>query len=563
MPRPAKQLGAALYRKGDWPGAIEAYGDAIRRAPDHFQAQFNLGLALLRHDEHEKAIEAFERAIQLGRDRDPGQEYVAEAPFQLALALDRKGDRSGAISAYGGAVECHPDHFQAQFHLGLALLRNGEGEEAIRPLERTIELGLARHPGHPHLFEAYLSLGQLYHHLGKPERSIDLLEKAVALNPDHPVAVLVLGHGYRLVGRLSEAVDTLRKAIALDGKDVDARYQLAWALTQIGRPEAVIEECRKLLELDEDHATAHLLLGRALLNCSQRDEAVEYCVKGWELGSRSADWPDAAGARRTVAAAYYELGRAFHFGLGREPDPDQAIAAYEKTIEFGATGEEYRNLAWIHAQRGDYPRVVSLLEQAHEIGSRWWCFSSANSVEDWRSIAERTDHFLALLDGRATSEDGIELRQAATLGYFRHRHVAAERLWRAAFAVQPAMADDPRRMNRYQAARAAALAGCGRGEGAAELDEEAREPLRLGAAEWLRAELAFVSSRIAEGDEASYHDLMEALGVWKNCQDLAAVREAPALEQWSKLEQDDWRELWAEVEELLGVLRESPASKHR
>ena len=535
--------------------AVEAARRAVTLKPSVHNYR-NLGRVRRVAGDPDGAIEAFREATR----RDPDE---AEAHYELGAVLRGEGDLRGSIDSYGEAIRCNPEHVDARYERGLAFAVLGEPGRADEEWRRLIGLCVEHFPRHPRLPDFYVAMGQILHARSRSEESIEWQGKALALAPRHPTALFELGHAYRLARRLDEAVGTLRRAVEVDGSNVAFRYQLATALLESRLFEAAIEECLRLLELDPDHATARLILCSAQLNLGRPDEAVEIGQKGWELGSRHPDWPDAAQARKVLAAAWYALGRAFQFGIDREPDPDRAIAAYERAIELHATGEEYRNLAWIHARRGDYSRVVACLEKSHEIGSSWWPFPSAGWLEDWRSIVERQERHLDLLDGRVISEDATELRRAATLGYYVDRHVASERLWREAFALRPELADDLPWMNRFQAARAAALAGCGQGEGAGELDDETREALRLAAAEWLREELRLISSRLGEDGEIARRLLAAALIEWRDCPELAAVREARELERWSPLERDDWRELWAEAAELLRKAGEPAEAKAR
>jgi hypothetical protein len=56
-------------------------------------------------------------------------------------------------------------------------------------------------------------------------------------------------------------------------------------------------------------------------------------------------------------------------------------------------------------------------------------------------------------------------------------------------AGEPGLAEDLNAQHRYNAARAAALAGCGAGEDAAHLTDSDRAGLRKQALDWLRADL--------------------------------------------------------------------------
>jgi Tfp pilus assembly protein PilF len=53
--------GLILDRKGDLPGAVDAYGQAARLVPDDANFGFNLGAALYKNDEFERAKEVLER----------------------------------------------------------------------------------------------------------------------------------------------------------------------------------------------------------------------------------------------------------------------------------------------------------------------------------------------------------------------------------------------------------------------------------------------------------------------------------------------------------------------
>src|SRR5262249_39612527 len=101
--------------------------------------------------------------------------------------------------------------------------------------------------------------------------------------------------------------------------------------------------------------------------------------------------------------------------------------------------------------------------------------------------------------------------------------------------------------HRYQAACAAALAGCGRGEDAAQLDDQERERLRSLARRWLRDELTLWTRQLANNRPI----LEKMLRRWQCDQDLAAVREPEPLAKLPPVEQQAWRQFWADVTRAL------------
>src|SRR5262249_14939687 len=127
----------------------------------------------------------------------------------------------------------------------------------------------------------------------------------------------------------------------------------------------------------------------------------------------------------------------------------------------------------------------------------------------------------AFLDGKYQPQDNDE--RLALLGacQFSNRTRAMAGLYAEAFAAAPALADDLGAGHRYQAARAAAQAGCGRGADATGLGEEERARLREQAQQWLRADLAARARALDGGSTATRGAVRMALTRWRDEPDLA------------------------------------------
>jgi hypothetical protein len=131
------------------------------------------------------------------------------------------------------------------------------------------------------------------------------------------------------------------------------------------------------------------------------------------------------------------------------------------------------------------------------------------------------------------------------------RPALAARLYGAVLTAVPARGDDRKAALRFRAARAAALAGCGRGNDDPRPDEAARAGLRKHAMEWLRADLSLWTKHLDPGTEAARGEVREALPRWKADPDLAGIRDAEALAKLPAEEQEAWRKLWSEVASLI------------
>ena len=124
---------------------------------------------------------------------------------------------------------------------------------------------------------------------------------------------------------------------------------------------------------------------------------------------------------------------------------------------------------------------------------------------------------------------------------------------RALFWLRPAdakLADDLNAQHRYNAAGAAALAGCGQGEGADKLDEKERTRLRQQALDWLHADLKAYRQLMDKAAGKVRGAVAQRLQHWLQDNDFAGVRGPEALARLSEAERQGWQKLWQEVEAL-------------
>jgi serine/threonine-protein kinase len=115
----------------------------------------------------------------------------------------------------------------------------------------------------------------------------------------------------------------------------------------------------------------------------------------------------------------------------------------------------------------------------------------------------------------------------------------------------PKFAEDVPASTRYNAACAAALAGCGRGKDAADLDDAKRARLRRQALTWLRLDLAWWGKSLDGGKPQSRALVRSRMRHWRSDDDLAVVRGKDALARIPAEERKEWERLWTEVDALI------------
>jgi serine/threonine protein kinase len=277
-------------------------------------------------------------------------------------------------------------------------------------------------------------------------------------------------------------------------------------------------------------------------------------------------------------AEYYEVLRLSKNLFGAEElgdllirlgNIDEAIAVYRKAIEAHVPRQPSLHCLLGHALRrkGLYEEALTQYRRGYVLSLKgnWsdlgWADQCARWIRQGERLREYDTKLSLVLEGKArpaNAEECLELARTSLL--YLKCNVAAARLFRQAFSEQPLLADNLEEQNRYDAARAAALAGCGQGKDADKLDAKERARLRQQALDWLRADLK--ACRQAMGKTAGkaspmiYQRIqrMASWSGWNGNKAFAGVREDKALAKLSETERKKWQELWKEVHQELAVL---------
>jgi len=109
----------ALYRAGDYAGAINAFNEAIQRKPDSVDNHFYLALAYDKVGDHGRAIKSFQECIRLKPDS-------AEAHCNLGFTFKDAGDFQNALTSFSQAILLRPNYTKAISNLGMIYVELGD-----------------------------------------------------------------------------------------------------------------------------------------------------------------------------------------------------------------------------------------------------------------------------------------------------------------------------------------------------------------------------------------------------------------------------------------------------
>ena len=220
--------GNDLMDRGDLAEAIETYRKLTTLAPQSGPAHRNLALALERDGKLSEALSVCGRAVEL--QSDDLEAYLIMA--RLLLRLERT-DR--AVSMYELAALAAPARSDVQASLAAALARQGRLEEAGAACQKAIELA-------PQNVGAYLNLGIIRSKRDDLEGAVEAYGKAVSIDPNSPEAFTNLGVGLSNLGMSEAAIEASSRAIELRPLDAELHYNHAMLLLLAGDLKAGFRE---------------------------------------------------------------------------------------------------------------------------------------------------------------------------------------------------------------------------------------------------------------------------------------------------------------------------------
>ncbi|NIS61517.1 MAG: tetratricopeptide repeat protein [Proteobacteria bacterium] len=161
--------------KGNWNKAIEFHERIIREKPDFALAHYHLGYAYGFKGEHDREIEQYEKAMQLGLKKF---DLFYNAGMAYAQHL---GDYDKALEIFKEAERIDPKNDEIHYALGLAYWFKEEESDAAREFLKAVNLN-------PRHIEAHALLGEIYARRGQYDFARAEWEMVLELDPHNEMA---------------------------------------------------------------------------------------------------------------------------------------------------------------------------------------------------------------------------------------------------------------------------------------------------------------------------------------------------------------------------------------
>jgi serine/threonine-protein kinase len=466
---------------------------------------------------------------------------AATPPSKTAAATPNPSRRYRLNEVDSKTIELAPEDTWAWIRRGHAYVRLDQCDKAIADFLKVIALDPKDNRRHFPTYGLGKALEREAELKGSLDEAIAEYRETIRLQPDNLGAHICLAEALSINGWLEEAVPAYREVLRLQKDQPNSRGMIRYLLVKTRRLDEAIAECREAIRLEPNNVELHESLITVLLEKGQLDEAIAECREALRVNKPDFEGfarnPRTRSTKRQQAKWYEDLvGGSLVRALGYNGKWDEAIAECRARVKMWEALEAGR----------EKDRASTLLR--------------------WAELMARLDQRLPrVLEGKDQLKDAAERLGFAQLCQmpYRKQHAAAARLYAEAFAADPKLAADPNQLHRYNAACAAALAGCRQGRDTAGLDDEERARLRRQALDWLRADREAWDRYLDKVPEKGRGLVANQLRHWLWDPDFAGVRGPEALAKLPEAEQQPWQQLWDDVADMLarGLGRTTPEKK--
>jgi eukaryotic-like serine/threonine-protein kinase len=526
--------------------------------------------------------------------RETGKPAEALQSLESALAIHRK-----LASDNPADTEIQSDLAKSHREIGLFLYWAGKPAEARQSLESALAIQQRLADENPtvtlfqgelaatHVNIGYVSpTGKGTEALQSYERGRAILQKLADDNPavtgfQNQLANSHNSIGYVLLnaGKPAEALKSLESARAIYQKLADdnpsvtmfvdglarSHVNIGVMLNESGKPAEALkshESARKVLQkladdnpsvawFQEELATSHNSIGLCLRAIGKPAEALksyESALLIWQKMAR--DHPESSFIQSDLGGILNNLAMIELDAKRFEQARDllrQAIESQRKALAVNSADPNFRKPMDL--------QLNNLIKAYRGLNDAKGAAEAEQELANFRAsdpaMVAMDARLAGILKGDQTPRNNSERLELAQRAYEVALHSSATQLWIEALTADPSLMDNRQAQHGYNAACAAALAGCGQGKDDPRPDDAAKAKLRRQAHDWLRRELAVWAKILDSGAADMKAQVAPTLQHWKEDTDLAGIRDEKELAKLPEDERAAFKRLWNDVDQLL------------
>src|SRR5438309_999059 len=254
------ELGAAYYKKSDYPKAIAYLKKATAADPGNGEAQQLLGLSYYLGGHPADAIPLLEK-VQGWYPR-----ANVDAAYILGICYIQTKDYPQARKAFARMFDVAPDSAASYLFTARMLMRQEFDPVAEEYGQKAVALD-------PKLPLAHFLLGELYLYKSRIPEAIAEFQKELAINPGHAATYYKLADADSRIQKYEDAERLLQRSIWLDSTSTGPYILMGKVLGKKGETELAVRALQRALAMDPNNPIPHHLLGEAYRQLGRADEA--------------------------------------------------------------------------------------------------------------------------------------------------------------------------------------------------------------------------------------------------------------------------------------------------
>lgn len=280
------------HRIGNFDAAYVLYNRVLAVQPDHWDALYLSGTALLQLGRYEDCIAVLKRVVDARPD-------VADAANNLGIAFEALGRDDEAAHCFEAAIRARPEYSQAHFNLGRLFERRKSIQQAERCYREVLQIDAGD-------VTARFRLASLLWHQNRLHESERWYRDVLFYDPTHVDALVNLGGVLAELNRFPEAAACFEQVVAWRPDYHQVHSNLSNVYEAQGRIPAAIAAARRSVELRPDYAAGWNHLGVAKRSSHEIDGAVDAFCKSLQLEPNVALAEFNLGATLLLAERYRE-----------------------------------------------------------------------------------------------------------------------------------------------------------------------------------------------------------------------------------------------------------------
>jgi tetratricopeptide (TPR) repeat protein len=289
------EAGQSAHQKGELEMAVGLYGEALKRDPSLWQAEFQRAAAYFSLNRLAEAkasmLGALKQLSEFG-DAPEARGPSSRAHTMLGEIALAENDPVEGEKSFRRALELNPQATRARAGLAEILLSDGKHAEAIAEAKAAIEAGDDR-------ATVYALLGEAQAIGGKYDEALASLTEALNREPKNAIALRRRAEVSMARNDLKAAIEDLRASAEAES-NVPNRLRLAGALAAAKRYDEAVSLYRQILQDDPSNNEARTALAAAMIESGKGAEAVT------QLESLIKAEPNRADLRAQLAELYLQ-----------------------------------------------------------------------------------------------------------------------------------------------------------------------------------------------------------------------------------------------------------------